>query len=402
MNSVLELFEKVINTFVPKKNAIYAKCMSNSKHDKYDILNCNSSNLFRVLNRYSLVRHTKKVTIYTEISDNTRKLEYDKFEKMTRQFNVKLVFLETPQRDTVIIRRLFQTVRNAICRYSCKLWLSETGDSYFYGKTKSQKIVCMNYFVPCKNDYVPDRDMRWRYLDALLTSSLLPSQIISATEGVQLKSCKMIGFPRNDVFTNNEKDKEVLEWIEKRIGYKPKHIVVYAPTFRDYENGKEEGRLLFGYSCERIEEYMKEMESVLVYKLHPLQNTDAVLNPNVFIEYEASYDFSFYDLLNVSSCLIGDYSSVNFDYLLCDKPLVFNLYDYNKYSQIRGVSYEPYSFFCPGEIVSNEEELLNALRVILSGKDAFSQRRSDIRRIIFRNTDGKATQRAIDMIDELL
>lgn len=47
----------------------------------------------------------------------------------------------------------------------------------------------------------------------------------------------------------------------------------------------------------------------------------------------------------VSDVLITDYTSAYFDFLLLDKPVVFNFYDFEEYSETRGFSFTPIKTF---------------------------------------------------------
>lgn len=51
------------------------------------------------------------------------------------------------------------------------------------------------------------------------------------------------------------------------------------------------------------------------------------------------------ELMIASDILISDYSSIIFDYLLLDKPILLYLFDYTKYSTYRGLYFNPNNFF---------------------------------------------------------
>ncbi|MCS2279479.1 CDP-glycerol glycerophosphotransferase family protein [Bacteroides thetaiotaomicron] len=43
--------------------------------------------------------------------------------------------------------------------------------------------------------------------------------------------------------------------------------------------------------------------------------------------------------------MITDYTSTYFDFLLVNKPVIFNFYDIEEYRRVRGFSFEPIEFF---------------------------------------------------------
>ena len=73
-----------------------------------------------------------------------------------------------------------------------------------------------------------------------------------------------------------------------------------------------------------------------------------------------------------------DYSSAYIDWLLLDKPVVFNFYDLKTYEKTRGLSIHPITRICAGEIFTDEESFYGAIEKTLAYPDAFSEKRSEI------------------------
>lgn len=57
----------------------------------------------------------------------------------------------------------------------------------------------------------------------------------------------------------------------------------------------------------------------------------------------------FYNILNAVDILITDYSSIYFDFLLLDRPIIFTPIDYEEYKHNRGFLLEPFDFWAPGD-----------------------------------------------------
>ena len=225
-------------------------------------------------------------------------------------------------------------------------------------------------------------------------TSLLSSQIIAASTGVLLGNCNVTGFPRNDTLINTSKKESLIRWIRKSAGFAPEKIIVYAPTYRDYEiKEKNKIRPLFGYDTNKLAGFLRKEKAIIIYKLHPYQEVSVIKSSNCFIKYETSYDYSLYDLLAITDCLICDYSSVFYDFLLLNRPIIFNLYDREQYEESRGLSYEPYESFCPGIIVDNENDLLNELKDVLEYPEKNEKLRNSICEVMHRNIDFLSTKR---------
>lgn len=395
---VFNLASKLINVLIPThQNRYYFRYLENAPGDYYDVLNYGSSNMFSIINYVANHWNGEKLELIVEYYDNNRLDDYKKFSEMALKRNVFIRFIEGPKYKNEGIN-FFLEVKNSILRFSSKYWINESGGTTFFGKLKSQRIICTNYFISCKNDYIPEKRNRWGFIDELLTTALLPSQIISCSVGVALDKCMITGFPRNDTILNSKKKEYVYEWLKSIISFNPEKIIVFAPTYRDYERNVSGHRPLFGYDTHDLQAFLEKTESIIIYKLHPYHTIDIDSVPKNIIPYYSNYNFSLYDVMSVADSVICDYSSVAYDFLLADKPIIYNLYDLEQYEATRGLSYEPYDLFCAGEIVKNEEELIGALEHVVYGKDLYRERRREMTKIFHKYTDSDSVQRAYEIV----
>lgn len=68
-----------------------------------------------------------------------------------------------------------------------------------------------------------------------------------------------------------------------------------------------------------------------------------------------------YPILDKVDILVTDYSSIYFDFLLKDKPIIFFDYDYEEYISESRKLYFNYDEFTPGKRVKTMYELMNSL-----------------------------------------
>ena len=144
------------------------------------------------------------------------------------------------------------------------------------------------------------------------------------------------GIPRNDVFVLAKKDNSIQRAAKKRLGFVDDvYYILYAPTFRDDNS-------LGGYQL-KFEELSAVFEKkigkrcVFIVRLHPNVDWRAV-NINYYesiINGNAVADIQ--DLSLAADCLISDYSSVIFDFLLQEKPVFICALDLEEYEKIRPV-----------------------------------------------------------------
>ena len=193
----------------------------------------------------------------------------------------------------------------------------------------------------------------------LITSSTKMNHIHQEAFGVKEDKIYALGLPRLDSFFEKE---EVLKK-EKEIFYRDyehlrnKKIILYAPTFRDSDLSLKD----IGLNLEEVADRLPN-EYILLTRFHPFVSQHYKgKDSNKLVDVSRYKDLN--RLLLVADILITDYSSIIFEYVLLNKPLIFYAYDEELYSQkIRGFYYE-YEQYVPGVIVKSKEDLLNCIRM---------------------------------------
>ncbi|WP_104722622.1 bifunctional glycosyltransferase/CDP-glycerol:glycerophosphate glycerophosphotransferase [Helicobacter mesocricetorum] len=170
------------------------------------------------------------------------------------------------------------------------------------------------------------------------------------------------------------------------LGINPnKKLIVYAPTFRDWERNSFKLRLDFQ---PLVEKYGETYEFAL--RIHPTTNF-AIEQPNI-------YNFSSKEewlVLNAADALIADYSSIIFAYSYFGRPIYFYPYDYQMYLGQKGF-YEDYLNFVPGDIAFTQEKLLDLLEDI----PQVSPRVQQLWRDYMGECDGNTAHKIVDFIKE--
>ena len=97
-------------------------------------------------------------------------------------------------------------------------------------------------------------------------------------------------------------------------------------------------------------------------KLHPKSKVN-----ERFMELQSKYikvinpEYDPYPLLKLIDVLITDYSSIYFDFMLTNKPIIFFPYDLEEYLMKSREMYFDYEEFTPGNKVFIQEDLEKAL-----------------------------------------
>jgi CDP-glycerol glycerophosphotransferase len=171
--------------------------------------------------------------------------------------------------------------------------------------------------------------------------------------------------------------------------------VAYTPTFRkDRHSPFDTGRM----NLERISAFCQQHRLLLVLKLHPLmQGRYSVDSLGSIIDVSAESDI--YPLLREIDILITDYSSIYFDYLLLDRPVIFYPYDLSSYAtDDRNLLFD-YEAMTPGPKAFDFESLLSTLSGILQNeKDEWKAERRRVLDLAFDGHDCFSTQRILDVL----
>lgn len=154
---------------------------------------------------------------------------------------------------------------------------------------------------------------------------------------------------------------------------------------------------------------MRKNNIILLLKLHPaeehvvinnLKNSENIKIITNYMLYEKQIDL--YEILNGCDILITDYSSIYFDYLLLDRPIIFVPVDLSEYKENRGFLLEPYDDWTPGPKCLSQVELENEIISCLSDATYYQDKRKDILNKVHEYKDGFSTKRTWEFIDDCL
>lgn len=203
------------------------------------------------------------------------------------------------------------------------------------------------------------------------------------------------GVPRTDIFFDEKYKRDAEERMRREFPRvkSAKKVILYAPTFRG-KNARDAFFPMQVLHFEKIGEYLKNTDSVMIVKMHPFIKEHLAIPEgyeNYFIDASAYREVN--DMLFITDLLVTDYSSVIYEASLLDIPMLFYAFDLKQYIEERGF-YEPYEDIVPGKIVRNLQSFIKALEE----EDYESEKLKGFVEKNFKYTDGKSTDRAIDLI----
>lgn len=205
------------------------------------------------------------------------------------------------------------------------------------------------------------------------------------------------GVPRTDIFFDESWKNEVREkfWA-KYPETRGKKIILLAPTYRgtkvplaDYDMSK--------VPIKALQERFGE-EYILITKLHPAAYNNMLLkgkklgdDSGFWLDVSDIRDIN--DILPVADILITDYSSVIFDWLLLDRPIIYYVYDKDEYAGDRGMYYS-FDEYVYGAVAQTGEELADAI----AAADMMADKRAAFRERFMGACDGHATERVVALL----
>lgn len=379
--------------------------------DLYDIINYKSDSALSFL-RYILdngLLVEKKILIAVrDDADMKRYSDYVQQNFSNRQIIFTPIFYNKRYSYVGKLRNHVKYCRNVTkCSH---IFASITQD--FTHLVSTQILVDLNYFTcAMKNDildpespyYMGVEKVGHEYKYIVGTSEIairltLPEMTLPYKRYVNLGLC------RNDYVLNRDKCEWLRKEIESKVSYKINKVVLYTPTHRDYEENLTScgyrSVLGFAYNITEFEQFLKKNGIVFICKLHPKQNALVVENelPEGLIVHKPDPRYGLTEMMQVSDALVTDYSSIYFDYLLLDKPIIFNFYDLDVYKKERGVPCDPMSAIAAGDIVEDEYQMKEALLHLSDNKIKYSKKREIIRDLFFTHQDAKSCERVYDFI----
>lgn len=222
----------------------------------------------------------------------------------------------------------------------------------------------------------------------------------------QTRNIIISGYPRNDVIQFNninniytKVESEIIKDIIENCGYNSelKKMIIYMPTFRNTET-----LFLDIMDLKKFDDFLENEKIIFYIKLHPKSKLKHIFSNICYkniINIDADIDP--YSIINYSSLLITDYSSVYFDYLLTNKPIIFFNYDIEQYLNDTREMYFEYNKVTPGIKAKNMVELQEAIKVTLNS-DQYSEERFNIKNTFFDQNNYSASEKLVKIIKSLL
>lgn len=231
--------------------------------------------------------------------------------------------------------------------------------------------------------------------DYMLAQGNHDVEVFSRAFSLEKDKIALTGLPRNDSLVTYNSSKYINDLKEKLSIPIDKKVILYAPTYRDYE--KDAGGAWVMKSPINVERWQKELSDkyVLLIRAHFAVLKVMNIQENGFVKNVTFYP-SLNDLLLVTDLLITDYSSILFDFSILGRPILCYTYDYEKYKEERGMYMDIRTMLTSAQ---DEDQLLNIIQTIDWDTETGKAR---IFRDRYIQKYGNSSERVLDLLAENL
>ncbi|WP_083369931.1 MULTISPECIES: CDP-glycerol glycerophosphotransferase family protein [unclassified Pseudomonas] len=240
---------------------------------------------------------------------------------------------------------------------------------------------------------------RYRRTDLLVsTSEYFTEQAFRRS--FHAKSILALGYPRNDAMLDPQRQSGGLVNCNVDVVARQRihahresggKVIAYMPTFRKNKISPfETGHM----DLQRLSIFCERVGVLFVLKLHPLMHGRYRMENSPFL-VNIDPDSDIYPLLASVDILITDYSSIYFDFLLLNRPVVFYPYDLDEYLRDDRSLLFSYPEMTPGAHAHTFDDLLACLEEQVVGVDEYVEKRERVLRLTFDHRDAAASVRLL-------
>lgn len=229
-----------------------------------------------------------------------------------------------------------------------------------------------------------------------VTSSEFTTYLMATQWKVHIDDLWLCGQPRNDILFHPDAA------LAKKYPILGKKIILYAPTFRVHE------AVHFfpfeDFDRDELMAFLEQEDAYILLRGHMLDKgeqkgslEEALANRQRILSVDAETFPDIQDLLAFVDILITDYSSIYFDFLLLDRPVLFMPYDYESYNTNRGFTVD-YFDNTPGPKIYNQQEFLQHLKNYFDDPTLDHEAREKIKEKYNYYCDDNSSKRILEKI----
>lgn len=292
-----------------------------------------------------------------------------------------------------------------------KYWVNNMRQPYAFPKRDSQIMLETWHGTPLKRlvfdmDDVHSANPKYKQIvykqsrkwDYLLSDNGFSTEVFQSCFMFDKEKILELGYPANDPMYDKNLDVKAAE-LKRKIGVPlDKKVLLYAPTWRDdnmygageykFELALDLNRLHKGFGDEYV--ILLRMHYWVVDQLDLKGLEDFVINVSKYSDIT--------DIYLISDICMTDYSSVFFDYANLRRPILFYMYDLEKYRDVLRGFYLDINKDLPGPILTTNDEVVDALKNIDEIKKNYNSKYETFYNRFCHIDDGNAAKRVCEKV----
>lgn len=243
-----------------------------------------------------------------------------------------------------------------------------------------------------------DSEYWHRYTTAFVTCSRLDSYMRAYAHALHPTQILPVGYPRCDYLLDKERWESKIPTIYSDLpDYE--RVVLYATTWRTDEVVRYFP--FEDFTQNDLEKWCKDNKILMLIRSHDadsgkIEESLHVRNLSFAIQPDVA------EILPEVDLLINDYSSIQSDFMLLDRPMIFVPYDLEKFLSLQDFCYPNYDFWCPGQKVYTFKDFKKAIEEAFRGNDPYTEQRELVNSLINEYQTPGATQRVYEYLLHLL
>lgn len=299
------------------------------------------------------------------------------------------------ERNTVSYAKWLLKAKYLVTNSTFQSYVNKKADQVYINTWHGTPLKYMGYDIPGSKTSLKNVQRNFLMADFILSPNEHTSHVFldryklnGLFEGQILEG----GYPRID-FTINQDNTGVIDYLIKngiQIN-EDQPIVLYTPTWKGTSINNP-SQSLGQIKAELAVLREKNPDKNILIKVHPYAYSAVKLDKDL-VQYLVPDELDANKVLSLVDVLITDYSSIFFDYLVTDKPIIFYTWDAELYSRYRGMYFEDAEL--PGPIVSDINSVALMLRdpetVIAQSKNQYTAMKAKI----VPYDDGHVTERMV-------
>lgn len=205
------------------------------------------------------------------------------------------------------------------------------------------------------------------------------------------------GSPRNDNISNTDAKQLIAKLKTAGVMWdETKKTVLYAPTFRGANLQEAENDYL------KVKKILAELEQLIagceyqiLYKPHHLIydqiRKEGILDGQVIPSW-----FDADEIMSITDILISDYSSIYFDFLITQRPIIFYVPDEDEYEEYRGLYFD--SSELPGAVCQTVNQVAYSINNAANYLNDFGEIHQKFKKWACSHDDGRVSGRILNMV----